>query len=99
MPEEEHLGGFSQTGFHVISCVDVCWILKVYVDVCLLCIVYSCCRMYVVILPISKWMNEGLKHCLHVMYDFMVNLLSYNISHTLFIISKEPATPHNCTIC
>ena len=99
MPDEEHLGGFSHMGFHVISCVDVCWILKVYMDVCLLCIAYSCWWMYVAILPISKWMNECLKHGRYVMYDFMVKMLSYNIICTLFIIIKKSATSHNCASC
>ena len=27
MLDEEHLGGFYQMGFHVISCVDVCWMV------------------------------------------------------------------------
>ena len=59
MPDEEHLGGFSQMGFLVISCVE--WLN----DVEFLCecqvgdyyILVSYCWMYNAILLINEGMN------------------------------------------
>ena len=41
MSDEEHLGGFSQMGFHVISCVEWMNVVDIgcYVNVCLIYIV------------------------------------------------------------
>ena len=55
MPDEEHLGGFSQMGFHV-----------------------------------NFW---------HVGMSSWLNMLSYNISCTLFVIFDEFAASHNCASC
>ena len=90
VPDEEHLGGFSQMGFHVISSVKWMNVVDIgcYVNVCLLYIVtviVECMTQYY--WSVKEWMND--KPCWHVMYDFMVNLLIYNISRTLFVISVE----------
>ena len=68
MPNEEHLGGFSQMGFHVISCVE--WLIDVE---CLCeCQFFSYYKlisyfwMYGAILLISEWMiDKALLECVN----------------------------------
>ena len=69
-----------------------------YVNFCLLYVVkvtVECMSQYYC--SVKEWMND--KNYWHVMYDFMVNLLSYNISRTMFIISKELVVSHSYAGC
>ena len=57
MPAEENLGGFSQMGFHVISCVYKCWMVNVngWIFNCQ-CWMFDCLPLFTVIV----WMNVAI---------------------------------------
>ena len=57
MPDEEHLGGFSHMGFHVISCVDRCWMVNANG----LMFNYQCWMFdYIPLFIVIVWMNVAI---------------------------------------